>query len=97
MKATKSVLDGASHRSEKASPSIFANHLQQAGASSDATAKLIQALDTDRNGTLSLNEVKAAERIFSQIDTDANGQITQAELTQFLARPSNAVRSGQGI
>lgn len=97
LKATRSVMEGVAHRSEKASSSTFANYLQQAGVNSEMTTRLIQALDTDKNGTLSLDEVNAAAQIFTKIDADGNGQITQAELAQFLARPAGGPQAARGV
>ena len=49
--------------------------------SEEITANLMEDLDADESGTLSLSEIDISETAFSQIDTDENDELDEDELT----------------
>lgn len=72
-----------------AGTALVNNQPVAAGACGQSAADVIKAYDTDKNGTLSLEEFKAstaglptaeAESLFAMIDSDGNKQISEAEI-----------------
>jgi hypothetical protein len=66
-------------------PAFFA--LALAAASPALGASALKALDTDNDGTLDLNEIKAgASKVFDKLDVDKDGTLDQKELKGRVAK-----------
>lgn len=75
-------------------PSSFLENVEWAPAMNVGQMKLFNVIDTDRDGTLSLDEMLAARKqlglteqqarnLFSELDLDSNGSVSIEEFREF--------------
>jgi len=55
--------------------------------------QIMQRLDIDSSGTLTLNETRIPESVFRQLDSDSNGELTEAEINTGL----ESMRRKEGV
>ncbi len=55
--------------------------------------QIMQRLDIDSSGTLTLNETRIPESVFRQLDSDSNGELSEAEINTGL----ESMRRKEGV